>query len=148
MTLDQAARRYIGVPWRHLGRARAGLDCIGLVLLAARDCGIATDDPAPYAREPSSHRLRAGLAAALDEVPLAEAHAGDVLVFNLGLYAGHLGVLGAHPAYRVASVIHAYAPRRRVVEEPLATIDAGTLTGAFRLRSGPGPHRASAMGAR
>ena len=134
MTLDLAARQYVGTPWRHLGRSREGIDCIGLVLLAAHDCGIAADDPAPYAREPSSHRLRAGLAAALDEVPLAEAHAGDVLVFNLGLYAGHLGVRGMHPEYRVPSVIHAYAPRRRVVEEPLGTIDAGTLTGAFRLR--------------
>ena len=134
MTLDQAARRWLGVTWRHLGRSREGIDCIGLVLLAARDCGIAADDPAPYAREPSSHLLRAGLAAALDEVPIAAARAGDVLVFNLGLYAGHLGVRAVHPDYRVPSVIHAYAPRRRVVEEPLATIDTGTLTGAFRVR--------------
>jgi cell wall-associated NlpC family hydrolase len=136
MTLDEAARRYIGVPWRHLGRSREGIDCIGLVLLAARECGIAADDPAPYAREPSSHRLRQELAEVLDEVPLAEARAGDVLLFNLGLYAGHLGVCAEHPEYRVPSVIHAYAPRRRVVEEPLASLDAGTLTGAFRLRVG------------
>lgn len=134
MTLDEAARRYIGVPWRHLGRSREGIDCIGLVLLAARDCGLAADDPAPYAREPSSQRLRQELAGVLDEVPIAAARRGDVLVFNLGLYAGHIGVLGFHPAYYVPSVIHAYAPRRRVVEEPLASIDAGTLTGAFRLR--------------
>jgi cell wall-associated NlpC family hydrolase len=147
VTLDQAARRWLGVPWRHLGRSREGIDCIGLVLLAARDCGIAADDPAPYEREPSSQRLRAGLAAALDEVPIAEARAGDVLVFNLGLYAGHLGVCAEHPEYRVPSVIHAYAPRRRVVEEPLAMIDAGTLTGAFRVR-GAGPQRVSALGTR
>jgi hypothetical protein len=136
VTLDGAARAYLGVPWRHLGRSREGLDCIGLVLLAARDCGLAADDPAPYAREPSSQRLRAGLAAVLDEVPIAAARRGDVLVFNLGLYAGHLGVLAFHPGYFVPSVIHAFAPRRRVVEEPLATIEAGTLTGAFRLRTG------------
>lgn len=136
MTLDEAARAYLGVPWRHLGRSREGIDCIGLVLLAARACGIAADDPAPYAREPASHRLRQELAGMLDEVPLAEARAGDVVVFNLGLYAGHLGVRGVHPEYRVPSVIHAYAPRRRVVEEPLATIEAGTLTCAFRLRAG------------
>jgi hypothetical protein len=134
VTLDEAARAWLGVPWRHLGRSREGLDCIGLVLLAARECGIMADDPAPYAREPASHRLRAGLASALDEVPIAEARPGDVLVFNLGLYAGHIGIRAVHPAYRVPSVIHAYAPRRRVVEEPLATIEMGTLTGVFRLR--------------
>lgn len=134
MRLDEAARAYLGVPWRHLGRSRAGIDCIGLVLLAARACGIAADDPAPYEREPSSQRLRAGLAAALDEVALAEARPGDVLVFNLGLYAGHLGVRAEHPDYRVPSVIHAYAPRRRVVEEPLAALLPDAPTGAFRLR--------------
>ncbi len=135
MTLDLAARQYVGVPWRHLGRSREGIDCIGLVLLAARDCGLAADDPAPYAREPSSQRLRQELARHLDEVPIAAARRGDVLVFNLGVYAGHIGVFAFHPAYFVPSVIHAYAPRRRVVEEPLASIDAGTLTGAFRIRS-------------
>lgn len=136
MRLDEAARAYLGVPWRHLGRSREGLDCIGLALLAARDCGLAADDPAPYAREPSSQRLRQELALALDEVPVADARPGDVLVFNLGLYAGHIGIRAEHPDYRVASVIHAYAPRRRVVEEPLASLDAGTLTGAYRLRDG------------
>jgi cell wall-associated NlpC family hydrolase len=136
MTLDEAARGYVGVPWRHLGRSREGLDCIGLVLLAARDCGIDAPDPGAYAREPSSQRLRQELAQVLDEVPLAAARPGDVLVFNLGLYAGHIGIRAEHPDYRVPSVIHAYAPRRRVVEEPLASLDAGTLTGAYRLRSG------------
>jgi cell wall-associated NlpC family hydrolase len=132
--LDEAARAWLGVPWRHLGRSREGLDCIGLVLVAARACGIEADDPAPYAREPSSQRLREEIAAALDPVPIAEARPGDVLVFNLGLYAGHIGIRAHHPGYRVPSVIHAYAPRRRVVEEPLASLDAGTLTGAYRVR--------------
>lgn len=136
MTLVEAARGYLGVPWRHLGRSREGLDCIGLVLLAARDCGIAVHDPAPYEREPSSQRLRQELSLVLNEVPIADARADDVLVFNLGVYAGHIGIRGDHPDYRVPSVIHAYAPRRRVIEEPLAMIDAGTLTGAFRLRMG------------
>jgi cell wall-associated NlpC family hydrolase len=134
VTLDAAARAWLGVPWRHLGRSREGLDCIGLVLVAARACGIEADDPAPYAREPSSQRLRQELAQALDEVPIAEARPGDVLVFNLGLYAGHIGIRAEHPHYCVPSVIHAYAPRRMVVEEPLASLDAGTLTGAFRPR--------------
>lgn len=135
MTLDEAARAYLGVPWRHLGRSREGLDCIGLVLIAARDCGIAADDPAPYEREPSSQRLRQELAHYLDQGLVADPRPGDVLLFNLGVYAGHIGIAGVHPEYRVLSVIHAYAPRRRVVEEPLgAAIDA--LTGVYRVRGG------------
>ncbi len=133
MTLDEAARRYLGVPWRHLGRSREGLDCIGLVLLAARDCGIVAEDPAPYQREPSSQRLRQELARYLDQGSVADPRPGDVLVFNLGVYAGHIGIAGEHPQYRRLSVIHAYAPRRRVVEEVLGA-DIETLTGVFRPR--------------
>jgi hypothetical protein len=133
VTLDQAARRWLGVPWRHLGRSREGIDCIGLVLLAARDCGLAADDPAPYEREPSSQRLRQELARHLDQGSVADPRPGDVLVFNLGLYAGHVGIAGLHPEYRVLSVIHAFAPRRRVVEERLGS-EIETLTGVFRVR--------------
>jgi len=148
VTLDEAARAYLGVPWRHLGRSREGLDCIGLVLFAARDCGIAADDPAPYPREPSSQLLREQLARYLDEVSVANPRPGDVLLFNLGLYAGHIGIAGVHPDYRCLSVIHAYAPRRRVVEERLVGAEIESMTGVYRVRGGAGPHRASAMGAR
>jgi cell wall-associated NlpC family hydrolase len=145
--LDEAARAYLGVPWRHLGRSREGLDCIGLVLLAARDCGIDADDPAPYAREPSSQLLRQELARYLDPASIADPRPGDVLVFNLGLYAGHVGIAGKHPDYGCLSVIHAYAPRRCVVEECLGA-EIETMTGVYRVRGGTGPHRACAMGAR
>jgi len=131
--LDEAARAYLGVPWRHLGRSRAGLDCIGLVLLAARDCGIAAEDPAPYAREPSSQRLREELARYLDEVSIADPRPGDVLLFNLGIYGGHIGIAGLHPQYRCLSIIHAYAPRHRVVEERLGA-DIEAMTGVYRVR--------------
>jgi cell wall-associated NlpC family hydrolase len=131
--LDEAARAYLGVPWRHLGRSREGLDCIGLVLLAARDCGLAADDPAPYAREPSSHLLRQKLARYLDEVSVADPRPGNVLVFNLGIYAGHIGIASKHTDYGCLSLIHAYAPRRRVVEERLG-VEIEAMTGVYRVR--------------
>ncbi len=130
-----AGRVLLDAPWRHLGRSPAGVDCIGLVLLAARDVGLTLPDPAPYAREPSSQALREGLAAHLDQVPLDATQPGDVLVFNMGLYAAHVGLLGVHPAYAVPSVLHAYLPRRHVVEEVLAPI-VPQLTGAYRWREG------------
>jgi hypothetical protein len=134
MTLDETARAYLGVPWRHLGRSREGLDCIGLVLLAARDCGFDVPDPPPYEREPSSHRLRQELTSLLDEGSVADPRPGDVLLFNVGVYGGHIGIAGLHPEYRCLSLIHAYAPRRRVVEERLTGAEIGLMTGVFRLR--------------
>jgi hypothetical protein len=45
-----AARAYLGTPWHHMGRNRRRLDCVGLLLCAARDAGLDVAEPAPYAR--------------------------------------------------------------------------------------------------
>lgn len=131
--LDEA-RALVGVPWRHMGRSAAGVDCIGLVWLAANRAGVLLPEPPPYAREPQDQALREALHRHLVPVVLSDARDGDVLLFNLGLYAGHVGLAGTHPAYGVPSVVHAHLPRRAVVEEPLAPF-LPHLTGAFRWRS-------------
>ena len=128
-----AARSYVGVPWRHLGRARTGADCIGLVLLAAREVGVELPDPAPYAREPQGTRLLEGILAHATRV--ADALPGDVLLFRLGLYGGHVGIASLHPTWGVPACLHAYAPRRQVVEQPMDAELRAALLGAFRLPS-------------
>jgi cell wall-associated NlpC family hydrolase len=47
---EAAARGWIGVPSMHQGRSRAGVDCIGLVVMAARDCGLDAPVAANYGR--------------------------------------------------------------------------------------------------
>lgn len=132
--VDYCARSFLGVPWRHLGRDRAGMDCIGLLLLAGRMAGHALPDAPAYAREPQDHALRQALAAHLDAVPVSAAAPGDVLLFKLGIYGGHVGICASHPAYGVPSVIHAHLPRRAVVEEVLEPF-LPDLTGAYRWRA-------------
>ncbi len=126
-----AARGYVGVPWRHLGRALTGVDCIGLVLLAARRAGMDLPDPAPYEREPQGTRLLEGILGYATRV--AEASTGDVLLFRMGLYGGHVGIASTHPAWRVPACLHAYAPRKQVVEQPMDAELRAALVGAFRL---------------
>ena len=111
------ARRFLGTPWRHMGRSEAGVDCIGLVILAARRCGLEVEEPPPYQREPQGDALLQGLLRHGRRV--AEMAPGDLLLFRMGLYGGHVGVATLHAAYRVPAVLHAYAPRRHVVEQPL-----------------------------
>ena len=125
------ARSYVGVPWRHLGRSRTGLDCIGMVLLAAREVGVELPDPAPYAREPQGTRLLEGILGHATRV--GDAAPGDVLLFRLGLYGGHVGIASTHPAWGVPACLHAYAPRRQVVEQPMDAELRTALIGAFRL---------------
>lgn len=69
MMLHEAARSYIGVPWKHLGRSRRGLDCAGLPQLSYADCGIVIDGPKRYGRDPFQN----GLLSALNE------HLGDAV---------------------------------------------------------------------
>lgn len=133
MTLDEAARGWIGVRWRHLGRSRTGIDCIGLVLAAAAECGVEVPDPAPYPREPQGTRLVAGVAQHATRV--ASPLPGDVLVFRLGPYGGHVGIAGIHPVHGQPSVIHAFARQGQAVCEQLMNDELrSALVGAYRLR--------------
>lgn len=38
--LIDEARALQGIPWRHMGRTHRGLDCIGMVVLSMRACGL------------------------------------------------------------------------------------------------------------
>jgi cell wall-associated NlpC family hydrolase len=40
LELIAQARELVGVPWIHQGRTRLGVDCIGLVVLAAKNAGL------------------------------------------------------------------------------------------------------------
>ena len=122
----------LGVRWRHMGRSTDGVDCIGLVLHAAREAGFDLPDPAPYAREPAGTRLTD--AALKHGLRVARPEPGDVLVFRMGLYGGHVGIAALHPSWRVPSVIHAYAPHKQVVEQPMDGELRAVLIGAYRLR--------------
>jgi len=126
-----AGRGWLGVPWRHLGRTRAGVDCIGLVLAAAAKVGMQIADPAPYAREPQGAALLRGVLTHGVRVP--EARPGDVLVFRMGLYGGHVAIATRHRAYGCPGVLHAYAPHRHVVEQPMEPEFQRALLAVIRL---------------
>lgn len=128
-----AARGYLRVPFRHFGRNRQGLDCVGLLLLALRDAGIAMDEPPKYAKGRRGWDIRAWMRDRFAEVPADAAPlAGDVLLFADGLYPAHLGACST--LHLRPHVIHAHLRAGMVVEEPLADHLARALRGAFRLR--------------
>ena len=81
--LVDAARFYLGAPWRHLGRSgMLGVDCIGLVLAAAADAGLPaefTAQPPAYAKGHRGPEFLAALRARCPRIPLELAAPGDVL---------------------------------------------------------------------
>ncbi|TSD86026.1 hypothetical protein FFK22_024725 [Mycobacterium sp. KBS0706] len=131
MRLVDAARCYLGVKWRHIGRSRFGIDCVGLALLAARDMGHAVEDVAEYRRGAHGYDVVREIAARTQPASLAELREDLIILFRDGIYPCHCGILGTN-AQGAWSLVHAHAKAGKVVEDPYAAW-AAKATHAFAL---------------
>ncbi|WP_342237169.1 hypothetical protein [Inquilinus sp. OTU3971] len=131
MQLVDAARAYLDVKWRHRGRSRFGIDCVGLPLLAARDIGYAIEDVPEYVRGAHGYDVVREIAARTRPASLAELREDLIVLFRDGVYPCHCGILGVSPQ-GAWSLVHAYATAGKVVEEPYDRW-AGKATHAFAL---------------
>lgn len=133
-TLIAAARRYLGVPFRHRGRTPAGLDCAGLVWRAYADLGLVLPDVRIYGREPHRNGLvnaveRAfGVQVERDPIP------GDVLLFRFDREPHHLGIAGDY-VHGGLSLIHAHGMAGKVVEHRLDDLWRGRIMAVYRMES-------------
>lgn len=118
MRLDEVARRFIGVPWKHQGRnPEIALDCIGFVAAAERLLGGNPPDRADYARHPDSERLDDVLRDYFGPpVPMDSMQPGDVVSMRGRGAVRHVGIIGRHPEGHL-SLIHASTQQMRVVEQ-------------------------------
>jgi cell wall-associated NlpC family hydrolase len=128
-----AARSWLGVPWRHQGRTRRGIDCAGLVVLVGRALGLSDYDTTAYSRRPQGQGFVQHFRACMNPIPLLEAVAGDVLVFADAAYPCHCGFLTIK--HEQPHLLHAHALRRKVIEEPYAGEWPARVKFAFRFRS-------------
>lgn len=117
-----AARTWIGVPYRHLGRDRRNIDCIGFVWAVPREMGLAVPEiPSKYTRFPKTSMLIEGCERTLikkEQQGIEHAEPGDVIVLwgwerN---EAQHFAIVGNHPMYAGLTMIHAFQKREQVVE--------------------------------
>jgi cell wall-associated NlpC family hydrolase len=119
MTLANAARKYLGVPFRHRGRTARHLDCVGLVVVACHDVGFdITHDKPHYGREPNNDGLREQLQKQFGE-PAPDMQVGDValVAYNTEI-PHHVAIIGDY-LYGGFSLIHADAVFGKVVEHRL-----------------------------
>ena len=86
----EAARGYLGCPYRHRGRKRSGIDCAGLLVLTYKDLGITLPDLKVYGREPANDGLMDAMRAAFGpevgstRMSLVEGDVADLVVVELG----------------------------------------------------------------
>ncbi|HVJ44710.1 MAG TPA: NlpC/P60 family protein [Dongiaceae bacterium] len=127
-----AARKWLGVKWRHQGRSERGVDCIGIGACVAADLGFKIADRTNYGREPIPAEIVAAFRANgfKEVIPRTARQIGDVLVFRDGRHIRHVGIQSEK--HDVPHLIHATAGLRQVVEEPLTPDWMGKLVYVFR----------------
>jgi hypothetical protein len=126
-----SARRHLGTPFIHQARVeRVGVDCIGLLVLVAKELGIPIVDHKRYKRRPDPALFMEKMRLNLDPVPLVEAAIGDMLVF----WYQKRGV-PQHLAFKTdIGIIHTYAEAGRVVETAMDKKWQVRLLSAWRFR--------------
>ena len=111
----ESANTWIGVPWVKNGRSRSGVDCVGLVIMCLRNCGIYTRD---YPELSSKLGIKPLIEVAKIygyEVSIQDIFTGDILLMHL---PGHTNM--KHVAiYDGYSIIHCGMHWNKVVRHRL-----------------------------
>lgn len=112
-----AARQHLGTRWRHQARVPGvALDCLGLIVVTARDLGLLVEDTVNYSRRPNSRLLWKEVSRQLARVEGDEIKAGSVLLMHFSKDQNPY-----HFAFATSDsrMIHGYAKARKVVEHDI-----------------------------
>jgi cell wall-associated NlpC family hydrolase len=124
-----AARSYLGVPFRHQGRSRNGIDCLGLVLVVYNQVFGTSHEILGYPRRPDAAEMRRQLREKLSAITPEQARAGDLAHLAYNGEATHLALLTTPE-----QIIHVLlTPPRRVVEQRLSPELRDRVAGWYRL---------------
>ena len=130
------ARSWLGTPYRHQASLKhIACDCIGYCAGVAANCGVreaaawaADQRRGSYARSPDVAMLRAAAGDYLDEIPRADAGAGDLFLMRLRRLPQHFAICAGE------TILHAYASVGRVVEHRLDDVWRRRIIAAYRFR--------------
>lgn len=135
------ARTWVGTRWLHQAAVKGvGCDCVGLLRGVGINTGIVPAEwqaiPGVsqfmgYGRTPFKGALERGCEMFLTRITEQEAEPGDVVVMRFGGEGHHMAILGDYPGGGL-SLIHAYAPLRRVVESRLDDQFRARISGWYR----------------
>ncbi len=125
-----AAHACVGARFRLQGRDPAtGLDCIGLVVWSAQQCGLALPDASDYLLFDNPARLDGAIARApLEAIDPRALAPGDMVRLMSSSQPLHLAIFGDD------SLIHADIRLRKVVEHRLTADWAERIVSAYRFK--------------
>ena len=124
------ARAFIGTRYVHQGRSTSGVDCIGLPVCVRAELGLPALDVSGYARATTDTEMLDFCRANMVEVARDQIQPGDILVQMSGTVR-HMAIVADY-LHGGLSIIHAWLPRRRVIECRLDDYFMQTVRGCFR----------------
>lgn len=140
MQLSDAARKYVGTPFKHRGRDRT-LDCVGMARQAYIDAyGVVPSDFVLYGSEPFNDGLVERMIGAIGNPiligPVRERDlaANDIVAMRFEVNPHHIAVVGEHNygGTRALTVIHACGMNGRVLEQRLVADMISRITHVWR----------------
>lgn len=123
--ITETARSYVGVPFRHMGRSRSGIDCAGLVVCVCRDLGIQVVDLKRYGRQPLGGLLEQVVRQSFVETTTVED--GTILVMRFAQEPQHLAICAGD------TIIHAYERVGKCVEHRLDKVWRKRIVSTYRV---------------
>lgn len=134
--LIEEAKSYLGVPWRHQGRSRSGVDCVGFLVQTWKKLGIQINDAKGYSRNPDGVNLKKLLdeQPSIEEVLDRKPRIGDILLFRIRKHPQHVAlVIPSNTAD--LGMIHAFnGGTKQVVQHDLADYWKKRIVSVYRLK--------------
>lgn len=124
------ARRWLRVRYRHQGRSREGVDCIGLPVCVRAALGLPSMDDAGYAKRSAGTEMLDYCRANMVAVDRSSLQPGDLLVQMNGVVR-HVAIVADYE-FGGLSIIHAHLPNKKVVECRLDDSFMAHVRGCFR----------------
>ncbi|AZL15538.1 NlpC/P60 family protein [Rickettsiales endosymbiont of Stachyamoeba lipophora] len=135
-TIILQARTWLGTKFQHQGRIKksandpGGVDCIGLIIGVAHELGINIADHTGYRRLPNQDKLLEISKNCLVEKDISTLEVSDIVLLKIDQEPQHFALI-AQGVYS-KTMIHSYAPLRRVVEHGLDPYWSSKIIATFK----------------
>ena len=130
----EEARTFVGTKWKHMGRTKTGIDCVGLVIVVGRNLGLHDypDDVAYTRQSVGSDLLKPFIKYGERVSNLNDLKDGDILIMKDAFFPHHVGLLASNGDMK--TLIHACVHRGKVVEDTLEEFRWKKVMTAFKFK--------------
>ena len=130
----RVANELVGMRYRHMGRGKETIDCVGVPLYIGKKLGLMDYDTKAYTSRPDIHTFnRLMQESPVNRIPMADLSHGDMVQISwektLPVHVGIIEVDERGDRW----VIHAFLPHKKVTRDPVTPKIERSFVAAWRL---------------